>query len=328
MFYLRELERKDLEKINKWRNDPELIDFLGAPFRYINLDVDIKWYESYMSNRGNAVRCAITSDDRDDILGLVSLVSVNYMNQSAEFHIMIGHKENQGKGIGTFAVREMLNHAFNNMNLQRVELTVLEDNKRAKNLYEKCGFVYEGRKRKAKYKNGKFVDMLMYSILKPEFLGGGDSTQLNNANLLPKWCTAIASNQYEVDSVISSCDDAFREPVAKRIIYPDLLDKIYSKGICFYVYQQENIGYCAFYANDLEGKNAYISLIAVKPQYQKLHIGTDILRKSFEIMRAYNMENCLLEVKKDNLKAFRFYKSNGFQMVDEREQSYLMKCKL
>jgi ribosomal protein S18 acetylase RimI-like enzyme len=94
------------------------------------------------------------------------------------------------------------------------------------------------------------------------------------------------------------------------------------------VYQQENIGYCAFYANDLEGKNAYISLIAVKPQYQKLHIGTDILRKSFEIMRTYNMENCLLEVKKDNLKAFRFYKSNRFQIVDEREQSYLMKCKL
>ena len=131
-----------------------------------------------------------------------------------------------------------------------------------------------------------------------------------------------------MDSVINSCDNAFREPVAKRTIYPDLLDKIYSKGIFFYVYQQESIGYCAFYANDLEGKNAYISLIAVKPQYQKLHIGTDILSKCFEIMRAHNMENCLLEVKKDNLRAFHFYKSNGFQMVNEREQSYLMKCKL
>ena len=173
MFHLRELERKDLPAINKWRNDPELISLLGAPFRYINLDVDVKWYESYMGNRGNAVRCAITEDGSDDILGLVSLVSINYMNQSAEFHIMIGDTQNQGRGLGTFAVNAMLNHAFNNMNLQRVELTVLEDNARAKHLYEKCGFVYEGRKRKAKYKNGKFVDMLMYSILKPEFLGGG-----------------------------------------------------------------------------------------------------------------------------------------------------------
>ena len=169
MFHLREIERKDLQTINKWRNDPELIELLGAPFRYINLDVDIKWYEAYMSNRENAVRCAITEDDNDAILGLVSLVSINYMNQSAEFHIMIGDTQNQCRGLGTFAVREMLSHAFNNLNLQRVELTVLEDNTRARHLYEKCGFVYEGRKRKAKYKNGKFVDMLIYSILKPEF---------------------------------------------------------------------------------------------------------------------------------------------------------------
>lgn len=88
MFHLRELERKDLLAINKWRNDLELIAILGAPFRYINLDVGVKWYESYMGNRGNAVRCDITEDD---ILGLGSLVSINYMNQSAEFHIMIGH---------------------------------------------------------------------------------------------------------------------------------------------------------------------------------------------------------------------------------------------
>lgn len=170
MFRLRELERKDLQEINKWRNNPELIELLGAPFRYINLDV--KWFESYMSNRGNAVRCAITELNKDDILGLVSLVSINYMNQSAEFHIMIGDKANEGRGIGTFAVKEILNHAFNNMNLQRVELTVLEDNERAKHLYEKCGFVYEGRKRKTKYKNGTFVDTLMYSILRSEFSGG------------------------------------------------------------------------------------------------------------------------------------------------------------
>ena len=37
---LRELESKDLAEINVWRNDPELISQLGAPYRYINLRVD------------------------------------------------------------------------------------------------------------------------------------------------------------------------------------------------------------------------------------------------------------------------------------------------
>ena len=169
MLKLRELNELDLKIINSWRNDPELISNLGAPFRDINYEVDRRWYESYMNNRSTNVRCSIV-DESDMILGLVSLVSIDYMNQSAVFNIMIGDKKNQGRGIGFFAVKEMLNHAFNNLNLQRVELFVLEDNKRAIHLYEKSGFKYEGRKRKARYKNGKFVDLFMYSILKEEFI--------------------------------------------------------------------------------------------------------------------------------------------------------------
>ncbi len=170
MYRLRELTRADLPIINAWRNDPELIDMLGAPFRYINLDVDEKWYEEYMASRGNTIRCAITTIDCDDVLGLVSLTDIDHLNQSAVFHIMIGSTASQGHGAGTFAVQAMLYHAFYNMNLQRVELTVLESNDRARHVYEKCGFQYEGRKRKAVYKNGKFVDVLEYSILKSEYM--------------------------------------------------------------------------------------------------------------------------------------------------------------
>lgn len=130
MYKLRELKRKDLYTINNWRNYKELTSFLGAPYRFINYEVDVKWYESYMNNRGNAIRCAITNEDdgNDEILGLISLVSINYVNQSAELHIMIGSKDNQGKGIGTFAVNAMLYHAFNNMNLHRIKMSVLDSN--------------------------------------------------------------------------------------------------------------------------------------------------------------------------------------------------------
>lgn len=176
MYRLRELERKDLSIINRWRNDPELISMLGSPFRYINFSVDEKWFDGYMSNRNTQVRCAIVKDDSDDILGLVSLISIDYLNQSSVFHIMIGNKDNQRKGIGTFAVDAMLQHAFYNMNLQRVELLVLDDNVPACRLYEKSGFIKEGTKRNAKYKNGRFVDMHIYSILKEEYISKKSKT--------------------------------------------------------------------------------------------------------------------------------------------------------
>ena len=170
MYKLRELERKDIPEINRWRNDPELISLLGAPFRFINPEVDEKWYADYMSSRSTQVRCAITADTSDDILGLVSLVSINPLNQSAELHIMIGNRENRGKGLGTFAVKALCYHGFYNLNLHRIEIVTLSSNLRAQRVYEKVGFVREGVKRQARYKDGAFVDAYMYSLLKDEFV--------------------------------------------------------------------------------------------------------------------------------------------------------------
>lgn len=96
-------------------------------------------------------------------------MEINNINQSANLHIMIGDVNQQGKGIGTYAVKEILNHAFNNLNLNRVQLGVLHYNEKALKLYEKCGFKFEGRRRQAIYKNGVFADLLIYSILKSEF---------------------------------------------------------------------------------------------------------------------------------------------------------------
>lgn len=176
MYRLRELERRDLPTINRWRNQPELIRFLGAPFRYINHEVDEAWFDAYMRNRSSTVRCAITETGDDGIIGLISLTEIDHLNQCAVLHIMIGDATNQSRGIGNFAVNEMLNHAFFNLNLHRVGLEVLEDNERAIRLYEKCGFKCEGRRKQAVYKRGKFIDMLMYSCIREEkvVIGGGE----------------------------------------------------------------------------------------------------------------------------------------------------------
>lgn len=107
MYKLRELSRKDIIQINVWRNDQDLIALLGAPFRYINLDVDTDWFEAYMGNRENTIRCAVVQDASDEILGLVSLTGIDWVSRSAEFHIMIGNKENRRHGIGMFATRAM-----------------------------------------------------------------------------------------------------------------------------------------------------------------------------------------------------------------------------
>ncbi len=82
---------------------------------------------------------------------------------------MIGDKNNRGKGIGNFATSEILHHAFNNVNLNRIELNVLADNFKAIKLYDRIGFKREGVRRKSTFKRGQFLDMIMMSILRSEF---------------------------------------------------------------------------------------------------------------------------------------------------------------
>ncbi len=170
MIKLRELCKDDLQYINKWRNDKDLIDYVVAPFRYINIDVDNIWFNNYMNHRDVNVRCAIVETEKEcEILGQIGLLNISHLNQSASFFIMIGNPGNRSKGIGFLASKQMLFHGFNNLNLNRIELNVLENNSMAISLYKKLGFKVEGLKRNAIYKNGEFVNLIVMSILRSEF---------------------------------------------------------------------------------------------------------------------------------------------------------------
>lgn len=84
-----------------------------------------------------------------------------------------------------------------------------------------------------------------------------------------------------------------------------------------------SIGYCVLYANNSETRNAYISLIAVRPEYQNLHIGKQLIETCLQIAESYGMQTCSLEVRKNNTSAIRFYQRNGFVFQEEKTDSFL-----
>lgn len=53
----------------------------------------------------------------NNVIGLVSLSGIGNLNSSADFYITIGDISSQNKEVGTFAINEMLYHAFNNLNI-------------------------------------------------------------------------------------------------------------------------------------------------------------------------------------------------------------------
>jgi RimJ/RimL family protein N-acetyltransferase len=164
---LRELKREDLVIVNGWRAQRSVIDGVSAPFRHIGLDVDVEWFEQYLTRRQVDVRCAICVEG-DEPIGLVSLTNIDTVHRHADFHILIGPDSVKGKGVGTAATRAMLQHGFGDLNLHRVSLTVLAGNARAIRVYEKVGFKREGLLRDAVYKNGGYQDLIAMALLSHE----------------------------------------------------------------------------------------------------------------------------------------------------------------
>lgn len=168
-YFIREICRDDIKYINTWRNNREVVDTLGSSFRYINEEVDVGWFNSYLLNRSSSIRLAICHAESRAIIGAAYLLGIDWVNRSAEFSIWVGEKSYQGKGAGYFAVLASLNHAFYDLNLNRIHLTVLSTNERAINLYKKVGFTEEGLLRSAAFKSGNYIDMLQMSILSNEY---------------------------------------------------------------------------------------------------------------------------------------------------------------
>ena len=174
MVRLRELAREDIAIVNRWRQDRDLVDGLGAPARYISEDVDHAWFEDYLRRRGADVRCAILVEGEVEPVGLISLIGIDSVHRRAEMHLLVGRRDLHGRGVGTDATRLMLAHAFGDLNLHRVFLSVLARNAAAIRVYEKSGFVREGVARESAYKRGEYEDMMQMAILDREFAARGE----------------------------------------------------------------------------------------------------------------------------------------------------------
>jgi RimJ/RimL family protein N-acetyltransferase len=168
MITLREISREDIPTINRWRRDPVVSAGVGAPHRFIAVDVDLQWYDDYLSRRGSEVRCAVCLADTGQLVGMVSLTRIDYVHRNAEYNAMVGERASQNRGIGTEATRAMVRHGFFDLNLHRIYVSILRENVSSIRMCEKAGFREEGTIRQGAYKNGTYHDLVLMGVLKSD----------------------------------------------------------------------------------------------------------------------------------------------------------------
>jgi diamine N-acetyltransferase len=73
------------------------------------------------------------------------------------------------RGLGRQVLSEIIRTAFREVSAHRLFLDVYEDNARARHLYECLGFKYEGIMREAAYRDGRWFDLHLMSMLESEY---------------------------------------------------------------------------------------------------------------------------------------------------------------
>jgi len=168
--YLRAFELEDYKLINAWRRDDAIYRLTAGDTHFVSSERDRKWVEDKIFENQHQVYLAICLREDESMIGYLSLVGIDYRNGHAEWGgIVIGDEKHRGHGYSTQAAYLLLEYAFDELGVQRISGSWLDDHKVSQFMARMMGFQQEGVLRRSVYKGGRHHDVVIMSMLKEEF---------------------------------------------------------------------------------------------------------------------------------------------------------------
>jgi len=163
---LRPLTRNDLDEVEAWApyTDPLYLAWNRFPWQQLGKDL---WHE--LQEADPAVERYAIVDRQGRVIGVVGLVSGDE-GRPALLSIFMG-ADFVGQGLGSEALRILLGHAFQDLDLECVRLYVAATNARARRAYEKNGFRVVGScyRPVGRDESLAFLEEARYRSLRPFF---------------------------------------------------------------------------------------------------------------------------------------------------------------
>jgi diamine N-acetyltransferase len=164
---LRPFSKDDLPYIQKWSNDAELRKLIGEVAPMSQADTE-KWYGEMLADE-DRVWFAIVTKNGDRVIGEAGLLRMFRPWRSTNMTIIIGEKDEWGKGYGVEVGHLLLHYVFSELGFHRISIGVVRFNRMALSFWESLGFKKEGVERDAYFYDDEYSDGVMMSILENEF---------------------------------------------------------------------------------------------------------------------------------------------------------------
>jgi RimJ/RimL family protein N-acetyltransferase len=172
---LRDFTRGDIPQLVDWVNSGGLDFFVrwaGTALDYPLTEAQVEAHLAEAEGPDPTRRVFAASDGAGgEVVGHAELSRIDLKNRSASIsRLLVGDPSARGKGVGREIVSALLDVAFGDMSLHRVDLYVLEFHVAALSMYKALGFKTEGHLVEARRAGGKYWNAYYMAMLKEEWL--------------------------------------------------------------------------------------------------------------------------------------------------------------
>ena len=165
----RAIKRSDIDDIYEYSKNPKTSEYLlWSPHSSVYatqefIDIILSKYKS-----GEYNDWAIVLKNSNKMIGTCGFTRIDEENKVVEIGYVL-NPDFWGKGYATEAVKTILDFAFNELNVNRIEARFIFGNDASLSVMKKVGMTFEGYQRDAIVSKGKFKTIGVSSILKREY---------------------------------------------------------------------------------------------------------------------------------------------------------------
>ena len=161
---LRQVSPDDSSGLFRCYSDPEVMKFMGSPLDCEDAITGILDDYADGFTGGYSLIWSIALKDTGDFAGTAGFEQFSFLDGKADIGFTL-LKEYQGTGFMSEALKSILNFGFQELNLNRIQTTVVPENASSVKLLEKLGFKMEGQMESSVFFNNNYHDELMFALL-------------------------------------------------------------------------------------------------------------------------------------------------------------------
>jgi RimJ/RimL family protein N-acetyltransferase len=161
----------DLKRLHRWQNDLALLASNASVVESQNLRRTSTQLRKWIETDDRAfLRAAVDLKETGEFIGFAQLALIDEVNRNCRIGLTIGERRLWDQGLGTELLQALIEIGFSRIHLHRITGEVYASNDRASRVFAKVGFRKEGVLRQSVYRNGTWIDEIVFGLLSDEWV--------------------------------------------------------------------------------------------------------------------------------------------------------------